>query len=147
LVIIKRDKMVRFKGRSHARRGKTIGGRDAAAGDRAEPIAKLFELLAGGASYRLIARVLCVPAGTVCRRARRIGARLHDPLVVALLEERCPLAPEIRQMGIEHFLAARSARQIAEMHRMSPGQVRSALEFVRGWHNGITQGWRWGRGA
>src|SRR5688572_11417534 len=59
-----------------------------------------------------IARMLDLDAGTVTRRLHRVAARLHDPLVVALLNENSPLAPPVRRLGIEHFLVGLSARQL-----------------------------------
>ncbi len=83
-----------------------------------------------------IARALGMAGGQVSRRVRALYARLHDPLVIALFDERCPLAPEYRQLGIEHFLLAQPAERLADKHRMSPMQVRRILTFIRGWHNG-----------
>src|SRR5688500_7598558 len=43
-----------------------------------------------------IARAVGVTAGQVTRRLRTLYARLHDPLVVALFDKRCPLSREYR---------------------------------------------------
>jgi len=94
--------------------------------------------LHNGVSRRQLAQVLHIPAGSVTRRLQRLGARLNDPIVVALLEPRCPLSPEYRQLGVEHFLQGRSLRQLADAHRMAIGEVRRVLAYLRGWHRGIT---------
>ena len=94
--------------------------------------------LHNGVSRRQLAQVLRIPAGSVTRRLQRLGARLNDPLVVALLDSSCPLAPEYRQLGVEHFLRGRSMRQLADAHRMAIGEVRRIIAYLRGWHRGIT---------
>jgi hypothetical protein len=91
-----------------------------------------------GVSRRQLAQVLHIPPGSVTRRLQRLGARLNDPIVVALLEPRCPLAPEYRQLGVEHFLQGRSMRQLADAHRMALCEVRQMIAYLRGWHRGIT---------
>jgi DNA-directed RNA polymerase specialized sigma24 family protein len=99
----------------------------------------LIELvLDGRQAMRQIAAFSGVPAGTITRRIRRIVNRLYDPLVVALLDDHCPLPREHRQLGIEHFLQGRTAAQLAELHRMNTYRVHKILEFVRGWHRGRT---------
>ncbi len=65
-------------------------------------------------------------------------ARLHDPLVVALFDDRCPLAADYRQLGTEHYLLGLSPRELADRHRMPHGEVRRMLVFLRGWHKGAT---------
>src|SRR4051812_13593373 len=65
----------------------------------------LVELsLSGTASRRRIAELLKRPAGTVTRRLQRLASRLHDPMVLWLLDVGCPLSPQQRQIGVEHFL-------------------------------------------
>ncbi|HEV2293684.1 MAG TPA: hypothetical protein VGR35_07500 [Tepidisphaeraceae bacterium] len=83
-----------------------------------------------------IARALGMSPGQVSRRLRVLYARLHDPLVVALFDERCPLAAEHRQLGIEHHLLGLSPRELADKHRMPSGEVRRTLVYLRGWHKG-----------
>ena len=85
-----------------------------------------------------IARALGMAPGQVSRRLRVLYARLHDPLVVALFDPRCPLAPEYRQLGTEHFLLGASARELAEKHQMSVLEVRRMLAYLRGWQKGAT---------
>src|SRR4051794_38433568 len=69
----------------------------------------LLELtLSTNVSQRRIAEMLGVEPGTVTRRLQRLSRRLRDPLVVRLLDPRCPLGPDYRQIGVEHFLAGRS---------------------------------------
>jgi DNA-directed RNA polymerase specialized sigma24 family protein len=83
-----------------------------------------------------IARAFGMSAGQVSRRLKVLYARLHDPLVIALFDERCPLAPEYRQLGIEHHLVGLSPRELADKHRLADGEVRRMLVFIRGWHKG-----------
>jgi len=88
--------------------------------------------------HRQIGLALNLPAGTVTRRLKRLLARLHDPLVHALTDANCPLAPEYRQLGIEHFLLGLPTPRLADLHRMSTLQVRQILAFIRGWHRGFS---------
>lgn len=85
-----------------------------------------------------IARALGVTPGQVSRRLRVLYARLHDPLVVALADDRCPLAPEYRQLGIEHFLLGCRVPRLADKHRLPQGEVRRMLAYLRGWQKGVT---------
>jgi hypothetical protein len=85
-----------------------------------------------------VGRALGMAPGQVSRRVRVLYGRLHDPIVLALVDDRCPLAPEYRQLGIEHFLLAQSTTQLADAHRIPAGQVRRMLTFMRGWHKGAT---------
>jgi len=85
-----------------------------------------------------IARALGMAPGQVSRRLRVLYARLHDPLVVALFDPRCPLAPEYRQLGTEHFLLGLSTRELAEKHQLGLVEVRQMLAYVRGWQKGVT---------
>jgi hypothetical protein len=102
-----------------------------------EPERTLFQLLADGSvSRRQVARMLKVPPGTLTRRVQKLANRLHDPLVVALLDnDRCPLASEYRQLGIEHFLQGRTIRNLSDRHRISASKVRDMIQFIRGWHS------------
>jgi DNA-directed RNA polymerase specialized sigma24 family protein len=104
-----------------------------------EPERTLFQLLlTGNVSRRQIARMLDLPPGTITRRVQRLAARLHDPLVVALADDRCPLPRHDRELGIDHFLHGMSISQITGAHRIPSSRVRERLAFVRGWHKGLT---------
>ncbi|HEV7300829.1 MAG TPA: hypothetical protein VGN72_15795 [Tepidisphaeraceae bacterium] len=106
----------------------------------------LVELaLQGRLSRRKLGEVFHVPAGTVTRRLQRIAARLYDPLVVDLLDDTCPIAPEYRQIGVEHFLQRLSIATIAGKHCMRLADVRAAIHFIRGWHRGIRAQREWTR--
>jgi DNA-directed RNA polymerase specialized sigma24 family protein len=96
-------------------------------------------------SRRKLGQIFHVPAGTVTRRLQRLARRLHDPVVIDLLDDSCPLTPEYRQVGIERFLRGQSAAAIADKHRMRPADVRLILHFVKGWHNGIHLKRDWGK--
>lgn len=84
-----------------------------------------------------IGRALGMAPGQVSRRLRVLYARLHDPLVVALSDDRCPLAPEYRQLGIEHHLLGARVPKLSDDHRLSAGEVRRMLAYLRGWQSGM----------
>jgi DNA-directed RNA polymerase specialized sigma24 family protein len=90
--------------------------------------------LKGNLSRQVVARTLGLAPGSVSRRLQRLSARLHDPLVVALLAADCPLSPEYRQVGVEHFLQGLPATDIADKHRMSAEQIRKTIASIRHWH-------------
>jgi DNA-directed RNA polymerase specialized sigma24 family protein len=98
----------------------------------------LLELsLRAGASYRVIGRALKRSPGSVSRAIRRLGRRLHDPLVVGLLHRDCPLDPVYRQIAVEHFLTGLSVPELSRKHERSIPEVRRIVHFVRTWHRGI----------
>ncbi len=84
-----------------------------------------------------IGRALGMAPGQVSRRLRVLYARLHDPLVIALSDARCPLAPEYRQLGIEHHLLGARVPKLSDRHRLSAGEVRRMLAYLRGWQSGM----------
>ncbi len=88
-------------------------------------------------SFHQMAKIMSVPTATLTRRLHRIGARLHDPVSVALTDFGKVLRPEYRQLGIEYFLHGRSMNKLAEKHRMKRREVAAILQFVRGWARGI----------
>jgi hypothetical protein len=99
----------------------------------------LVELsLKAGASHRQIARLLKRSPGSVSRQLSRIGRRLHDPLVLALLHPNCPLEPEHRQIGVERFLCGMSMPELAERHQLTLARLRTTLLLIQGWHRGAT---------
>jgi hypothetical protein len=89
-----------------------------------------------GMSQRQIGRALQIPSGTITRRIRAILARLNDPLTHALLSEHCTLTPDDRQIGVEHFLQRMTLRQLARRHQLNCRQLRSRIEYIRGWFYG-----------
>lgn len=94
----------------------------------------LVELALGhGVTHRRIAQMLTLSTSAVTRRMQSIVRRLCDPLGIALIDPRCSLPTELRQIGIEHFLRGCSLRQLAELHRISTHQVRRMLQNVRAW--------------
>jgi hypothetical protein len=99
----------------------------------------LLELsLRAGASCRQIGRALRRSPGSVSRSLRRLGRRLHDPLVLTLLHPECPLEPVYRQIGVEHFLTGRTVPQLARRHALPPMRVRQIVQIVRSWHRSFT---------
>ncbi len=87
-------------------------------------------------SHRQMATVLGVAAGSVSRKLRRVLNRLHDPFVVALADPGCSLAPDYRQLAVEHFIHGHTMAKLARVHGISPQEVRAMLQYVRGWHRG-----------
>ena len=94
-------------------------------------------VLSGAVSKSRAAALLGLPPWRVARRIRKVSARLYCPIVAALMEPRCPLAPSYRQVGVEHFLTGLSARTLAARHQMREGEVRRVIQFVRGWSRGV----------
>jgi DNA-directed RNA polymerase specialized sigma24 family protein len=93
-------------------------------------------------SYRQLAKIVRQSPGTVWRRMRRLSNRLFSPLVIALTEPTTPLGDEYRQLAIEHFLQGRTLEELAAQHQMTRTQVRRAVAYVRGWHQGLVSRWR-----
>ena len=91
-------------------------------------------VMCDGASHRQIATLLGCTPGQVSRLVRRIGDRLHDPRVAALLHPDCPLEPDYRQLGVERFLQDRSVKDLAAEHEVSPGEIRRRLEAINFWY-------------
>jgi len=94
----------------------------------------LAELAMSGAAHRQIGELLRVGPGTISRRLQRIGARLHDPIVERLLDPGCPLGPDYRQVGVEHFLAGHPLAEIAAAHQRTYASVRQTIDYIRTWH-------------
>src|SRR5262249_25473814 len=94
----------------------------------------LLELsIRGGARNRQIGRLLNRSAGSVSRRLHRLGRRLHDPLVLALLHPGCPLEADYRQIGVERFLCGKPMPELAAKHQLTCAKLRSILLLIRGW--------------
>src|SRR5687768_14565171 len=90
-----------------------------------------------GASHRQIATLLKCTPGHVSRLVRRIGNRLHDPRVAALLHPDCPLEPDYRQLGVERFLQDKSVKQLAAEHEVSPAEIRRRLGAINFWYRAL----------
>ena len=96
-------------------------------------------VVSGRLSCGQVAAMRGVALATVSRRVKALGNRLCEPLVVALLDERCPLAPDVRQLGIEFFVQGQTTVALADVHRMSRIEVRRFIDFIRGWHRGMVR--------
>jgi DNA-directed RNA polymerase specialized sigma24 family protein len=108
-----------------------------------EPAEKLLAELAfkNHLSHRQIGQILSVPAGTITRRLQRICRRLRDPLILALIDPRGAaeaLPEQTRALAVQHFLHRRSAAELARTYSRSEREISRELDFVRGWHRGIT---------
>jgi hypothetical protein len=86
-----------------------------------------------GLTHRQVGTVLRTSPGTVTRRLHRLLQLLRDPLVVALVQPGCNLAPLHRKVALEHLLHRRSIYAIARRHRISRRRVRRMIEYTRGW--------------
>ncbi len=104
------------------------------AGDRL-----LVELAMRRVTHRRIGELLKLPPGTVTRRIQRLSKRLHDPVVVALLDPRCPLEPDIRQLGVERLLIRMTEAELAGKHELRREEVKKRLQYINGWHRGSRQ--------
>jgi hypothetical protein len=97
----------------------------------------LVELALRRVTHRRIGELMKLPPGTVTRRIHRLSKRLHDPVVIALLDERCPLEPDIRQLGVERLLVGMTDKELAAKHELRRGEVRKRLEYISGWYRGL----------
>jgi hypothetical protein len=77
-------------------------------------------------------------AGTITRKLRHLVARLRDPLVIAIIDPACTLPPEHRQIGIEYFLHQASIPSLAVKHDTPRNEIREMVEYIRGWHRGVS---------
>ncbi|HMB96294.1 MAG TPA: hypothetical protein VKK61_09670 [Tepidisphaeraceae bacterium] len=89
-------------------------------------------------SRRQMGIILNKTPGTITRKIRRVLNLLKDPLILALADPACTLSPERRQIAIEYFLHRHSVAQLSHKHALSRNEVRTMLDYVRGWHRGIT---------
>jgi hypothetical protein len=96
---------------------------------------KLVEMvLTGRLSRREIATLTGVPIQTVSRRMTRILARLHDPLIIALVEHG-QLLPELhRDVGLAYFLRRWGPKEIRRHFGVTEYQFRKMLTYIKGWH-------------
>jgi hypothetical protein len=93
--------------------------------------------LRGGASHRRIAELVGGTPGGISRRLSRLGRRLNDPRVLALLHPQCPLEGQVRQIGVERLLVDCSVAELAKKHALPAGRVRQVLGFIDLWHRGV----------
>jgi hypothetical protein len=85
-------------------------------------------------SRREVGMLLGMPHGSVTRRIQRLIQLLHDPLVVALIEDG-QFLPELgREVGLAFFLWQWSIGRIGQKLDMTRYQVKRMVEQVRGWH-------------
>jgi DNA-directed RNA polymerase specialized sigma24 family protein len=88
-------------------------------------------------SVREIAQLLHKDAGTISRSIQRLCSRLRDPMVAALLDQKSPLSPEYRQLGMEHFAQGKPIKELSDLHQMSMQEIRQMLHFIREWHRSM----------
>lgn len=99
---------------------------------------KLLETaLSGKLTWTEIALLAGQSVGTITRRARRLLNRLHDPLIVALIE-RGDLLPEMHKVvGLAFFLRKTPLEKIAMEAGISEYAVRRMIAYIRGWFSNI----------
>jgi hypothetical protein len=104
---------------------------------------KFLQLTVRGTLTRREAGLLLgLPCGTVTRRVHGLLKRLHDPLVVALVEEGQFLPELHREVGLAFFLRNRTQSQIEREFGVSRYAVKRMLEYVKGWHEAKKGGGR-----
>ena len=99
---------------------------------------KMLEFTVQGTmTRRQAAMLLGLSHGTVTRRIHRLMRRLHDPVVVALVEGG-KLLPELHQeVGLAYFLRAWPIRRIAREYGLTVYEVKRMITYVRGWHEAM----------
>ncbi|HYE21030.1 MAG TPA: hypothetical protein VEA69_21465 [Tepidisphaeraceae bacterium] len=96
---------------------------------------KLVEMvLSGRMSRREIAVLTGVPIQTVSRRMIRIVTRLHDPLVIALIEHGQLLPEGHRDLGLAYYLRRWGPTQICREYGVTEYALRKVLTYIKGWH-------------
>jgi len=100
----------------------------------------MVELALRRVSHRRIAEVMKLGPGSVTRRLQRLSGRLHDPLVIALLDARCPLEPQTRQVAVERLLVGLTEAELAARHELTRREVKRQLQYVVGWGRGLREG-------
>lgn len=96
---------------------------------------------------RKLAEIFREHPATVMRRLHRLVARLHDPLVLALMDDTRPLAPDLRDVGLDYFLLRRPLARIGRERGRTLHDVRGVVQFLRGWHRGLAGERDWRPGA
>ncbi len=81
---------------------------------------------------RQVARMLGIHPGTLSRRIQRLLRRLADPSNGFLMDHGDFLPPELRQVGIERLVQGMTIAQIADLHQLTPYQIRAMLTELRG---------------
>ena len=96
---------------------------------------KIIEFtFAGRLSRREVGLLLGLPHGTVTRRIQRLLKLLHDPLVVALIEDGQFLPEMQREVGLAFFLWQWPMGRIGQKLGVTRYHVKRMVERVRGWH-------------
>ena len=99
---------------------------------------KLLEVTVRGAlSRREAGMLLGLSSGTVTRRIHVLVNRLHEPIVVALVDYG-ELLPELhREVGLAYFLRKWPMSMIAREMGLTQYEVKRMLAYVRGWQKGV----------
>jgi hypothetical protein len=91
-------------------------------------------VLSGQVTRRGLATALGVSAATLARRLRRLLNRLHDPFIVAILNDGHFLPEGYRDAALAYYLRRWPIHRIARETHRSHRQIRDVLAFVRGWY-------------
>jgi DNA-directed RNA polymerase specialized sigma24 family protein len=103
----------------------------------AEKDRRIVQLSAkGNLTMREMSELVGLPAGSISRRLTRIRLRMADRVVNGLLDRRCALPVEFKEIGLEYFLTGLRTGEIADKHRLPAGQVRRIIQFIQGWQKG-----------
>ena len=129
------EKSVKFIGAPQGRVSQALRGRIG----ELELTDQFFLQLAleDGKTLREVAVVVGCTTGTASRRFRALMKRLRDPLVIALIERRCPLPEDYREIGLDYFLRRRKSREIAQLRKVTRFQVMQIIHFMRSWFSGL----------
>ena len=87
-------------------------------------------------SFRQIGLIVQLQPGAVWRRLECSRRRLQNPVSVVLTARSCKLPPDVRALGIAHFLRGESIAELATTFGISQAKARRTLQFLRGFCSG-----------
>lgn len=95
---------------------------------------RLIELLfVHNLSHRAAAAELKLAPGVVSRRIQRLRNMLASPTIRAIAENLDSLAPEIRQVAVDHYFNRIGLKLLCERTGATRRAMQSRLDFIRGW--------------
>lgn len=84
-------------------------------------------------SHRAAAASFRMTPGGVTRRVKTIRARLTCPIRRALFLHLDTLPEPTRSLAVEHFFGGAGCSTLARAFNLSPREVHTQLDYVRGW--------------
>lgn len=102
----------------------------------------LLLVLTHGLNRQQLGFAMNMSKAMISRRLRRIMNQLHDPLVTMLIDPACTLAPDYKALAILYFIHRIPMAAIAKRNQVTLYDVRTGLEYVRGWFRGIASAQR-----